>query len=336
MRLSTRLSDAWYQGHPLLALLRPLECLYRAVAVHRRRRFLRGAGPIYRAPLPLVVVGNLSLGGTGKTPMVLWLVRHCRERGLRVGVVSRGYGARPAAFPHRVRATDSAREAGDEPLLMVRRCGVPLVIDPHRARAVRALLRQEPLDLVLSDDGLQHYRLARDLELVLVDAARGLGNGHCLPAGPLREPAERLDEVDAVLYNGAREDSGRGYGLLLRPSALIHLRSGRRHALEHFPPGQALHALAGIGNPQRFFASLEALGWRPIPHAFPDHSRYDPSSLRFSPALPLLMTEKDAVKCREFAGPDWWYLEVEAVPSAAFIDWFDRRLADLLPAASGG
>jgi tetraacyldisaccharide 4'-kinase len=280
--------------------------------------------------VPIIVVGNITVGGTGKTPMILWLIEHCRARGLKVGVVSRGYGARPPQIPWRVRAEQSAAEAGDEPLMIVRRSGVPLMIDPDRSSAVRALLAEEPLDLILCDDGLQHYRLARDLELVLIDAARGLGNGHCLPAGPLREPAERLAEVDAVLHNGAPSDPPGAFSFVLRPSALINLASGERRDVAHFPTGQSLHALAGIGNPQRFFTTLEALNWRPIPHPFPDHAAYTAEQLRFTPELPLVMTEKDAVKCRSFAAPDWWYLAVEAQPSPAFVAWFDAQLERLV------
>ncbi|KQQ62387.1 tetraacyldisaccharide 4'-kinase [Pseudomonas sp. Leaf127] len=330
MALSDRLLAAWYQGHPALALLRPLECLYRRVVNNKRARFLAGHGTIYKAPVPVIVVGNITVGGTGKTPMILWLIEQCRRRGLKVGVVSRGYGARPPSLPWQVQAGQSAAEAGDEPLLIVQRTGVPLMIDPDRGRAVQALLDAEPLDLILSDDGLQHYRLARDLELVLIDAARGLGNRRCLPAGPLREPVERLQGVDALLYNGAPSDREDGFAFTLQPSALVNLRTGQRVGVAHFPPGQAVHAVAGIGNPQRFFTTLERLDWRPVPHAFADHAVFDAQALAFTPALPLVMTEKDAVKCRSFAAEDWWYLAVDAQPSAAFVSWFDERLALLI------
>ncbi|MDY7561325.1 tetraacyldisaccharide 4'-kinase [Pseudomonas sp. 10B1] len=331
MALTDRLLDAWYHGHPALRLLRPLEWLYRRTVNGKRARFLAGEGAIYRAPVPVLVVGNITVGGTGKTPMILWMIEHCRRRGLRVGVVSRGYGAKPPSLPWRVTADQSPQEAGDEPLLIVQRSGAPLMIDPDRGSAVRALLACEPLDLILSDDGLQHYRLARDLELVLIDAARGLGNRRCLPAGPLREPVERLDSIDALLYNGATDDRKDGFGFVLKPTTLINLRSGQRQSLDHFPAGQALHAVAGIGNPQRFFNTLEGLHWRPVPHAFADHAVYSAKALSFTPALPLIMTEKDAVKCRAFAADDWWYLAVDAEPSAAFIDWFDAQLQRLLP-----
>ncbi|WP_024690487.1 tetraacyldisaccharide 4'-kinase [Pseudomonas tremae] len=329
MAFTDRLLDAWYKGHPALMLLRPLESLYRRVVDSKRARFVAGEGDIYRAPVPIIVVGNITIGGTGKTPLILWMIEHCRLRGLRVGVVSRGYGAKPPSLPWRVQPDQSAAEAGDEPLLIVKRCGVPLMIDPDRSRAVQALLAAEPLDLILSDDGLQHYRLARDLELVLIDAARGLGNRRCLPAGPLREPVERLKSVDALLYNGAAADSDDGYAFSLKPSALINLHSGERRPVDYFPAGQALHAVAGIGNPQRFFKTLEGLHWRPVAHAFADHAVYSAQALTFTPALPLVMTEKDAVKCRAFAGDDWWYLAVDAAPSDAFVGWFDEQLLRL-------
>jgi tetraacyldisaccharide 4'-kinase len=331
MSFAERLARAWYQGHPALVLLRPLEALYRRVVARRRADFISGRKPAWRAPVPVIVVGNITVGGTGKTPLILWLIEHCRARGLRVGVVSRGYGATPPSLPWRVRAGQNPAEAGDEPLMIVERCGVPLVIDPDRPRAVRALLAEESLDLILSDDGLQHYRLARDLELVLIDAARGLGNRRCLPAGPLREPLERLAAVDACLVNGAAGDGEAGFAFNLRPAALVNLASGERRPLDHLPAGQALHAVAGIGNPQRFFATLEALHWRPVPHPFADHAAYTPADLRFTPALPLLMTEKDAVKCRGFAAADWWYLAVDGQPSPAFVAWFDGQLERLLP-----
>jgi tetraacyldisaccharide 4'-kinase len=332
MGLSDRLLAAWYTGHRALRLLQPLEWLYRRVVLRKRERFLAGEGDIYQPPVPLVVVGNITVGGTGKTPLILWLIEHCQRSGLRVGVVSRGYGAKPPQLPWRVEAEQSAEVAGDEPLLIVQRSGVPLMIDPDRSRAVRALLAAEKLDLILSDDGLQHYRLARDLELVLIDSARGLGNGHCLPAGPLREPVERLQSVDALLYNGATEDRADGFAFRLVPTALVNLLTGERRPLDHFPTGQAVHAVAGIGNPQRFFSTLETLHWRPVPHAFADHAEYSAAALNFMPSLPLVMTEKDAVKCRPFAAADWWYLAVDAVPSPAFVAWFDMQLMRLLPA----
>lgn len=332
MALADRLLNAWYHGHPALTLLRPLEALYRRVVMRKRARFLSGASPSYRAPVPVIVVGNITVGGTGKTPMILWLIDYCRKQGLKVGVVSRGYGAKPPQFPWYVTADQSADHAGDEPLLIVQRTGVPLMIDPDRSRAVQALLASEALDLILCDDGMQHYRLARDLELVLIDAARDLGNRRCLPAGPLREPVERLQEVDAVLRNGAGIDSSAGFAFHLEPTAFINLRSGEQRGLDGFSEYEHVHAVAGIGNPWRFFKTLVALKLSPKLHPFADHAQYTRERLTFMPSQPLIMTEKDAVKCRAFAADDWWYLAVDAVPSVAFVNWFDGQLQRLLPA----
>ncbi|MFK0094938.1 tetraacyldisaccharide 4'-kinase [Pseudomonas sp. NPDC090592] len=331
MAFTDRLLAAWYHGHPALTLLRPLEALYRRVVMRKRARFLSGQSPSYRAPVPVIVVGNITVGGTGKTPMILWLIDYCRKQGLKVGVVSRGYGARPPQFPWRVTAEQSADHAGDEPLLIVQRTGVPLMIDPDRSRAVKALLASESLDLILCDDGMQHYRLARDLELVLIDAARDLGNRRCLPAGPLREPVERLQDVDAVLRNGAGIDNSAGFAFHLEPTAFINLRSGEQRELDGFSKNEHVHAVAGIGNPRRFFKTLVALNLSPTLHPFADHAQYTRERLTFKPSQPLIMTEKDAVKCRAFAADDWWYLAVDAVPSAAFVNWFDGQLLRLLP-----
>ena len=330
MKFGERLLPAWYQGHPALYLLWPLEQLYRSVVKRKRQKFLNGETQTYRAPVPVIVGGNITVGGTGKTPLILWLIEQCQAQGLRIGVVSRGYGARPPSFPWTVSATDSAEQAGDEPLLIVQRSGVPLVIAPERAQAVQQLLAEHAVDLVLSDDGLQHYGLARDLELVLIDAARGLGNKRCLPMGPLREPVERLQSVDAILFNGAQHDSDNGFAMQLQPTELVHVRSGRREALNYFPEQQKMHAVAGIGNPQRFFKTLEGLNWQPIAHAFADHAEFTPQDLQFPDDLPILMTEKDAVKCRAFAADNCWYLQVAAQPSPAFASWFAQRLQPLL------
>ncbi len=330
MKFSERLLQAWYQGHPALALLWPLERLYRCVVQGKRKRFLCGQTASYRAPVPVLVVGNITVGGTGKTPLILWLIEQCQAQGLSVGVVSRGYGAQPPSLPWTVSSTDSAEQAGDEPLLIVQRTGVPLVIAPERAAAVQQLLAEHAVDVILSDDGLQHYTLARDLELVLIDAARGLGNQRCLPMGPLREPVERLATVDAVLINGALQDSAEGFAMQLQPTELVHVRSGERQPLSYFPARQKMHAVAGIGNPQRFFNTLEGLDWQPIAHAFADHAEFTPQDLNFADDLPVLMTEKDAVKCRAFAADNCWYLQVAAQPSPAFASWFAQRLKRLL------
>lgn len=325
--LGERLLGAWYRGAGWLVLLRPLSALYAHVARRRRARALADPA-LSRPPVPIIVVGNITLGGTGKTPMVIWLVQHFQRQGLRVGVVSRGYGASPPHMPWQVNPErDLPADVGDEPWLIASRCGVPLMVDPQRSRAVAALLGNHQLDMIVSDDGLQHYRMPRSLELVMIDHQRGLGNSRCLPEGPLREPPERLDSVDFVIRNGAPEDTSGEFAMGLAPVALVSLRSGERLDPHRWAGSRQVNAVAGIGNPRRFFDSLRLLGLEPVEHVFPDHARYNAHSFAgMDPALPLLMTEKDAVKCAGFARDNWWYLGVEAVLSESFARQLDQRL----------
>jgi tetraacyldisaccharide 4'-kinase len=267
--------------------------------------------------VPVLVVGNVSVGGTGKTPVTIALCAALQQAGFKPGVISRGYRAQPPVFPHRVDPSDSADHCGDEPLLIARRTGCPVVIAPKRADAARALLQYHDCDVLICDDGLQHYALQRDIEIAVVDAARGFGNGHCLPLGPLREPLSRLQRVDAILLNGADNEASsnreKRYGFRLQPSAFVNLHSGEsvapREWCAQYPQ---VHALAGIGNPARFFTTLRELGCTPIEHAFADHHTFTAEDLRFGDALPLVMTEKDAVKCVDFASAQHWYLQVGA------------------------
>lgn len=321
------LVDAWYRGARWLILLRPLSWLYTAVVRRRRARALTDPN-LTRPEVPLLVVGNITLGGTGKTPMVLWLISHLQRRGLRVAVVSRGYGADPASLPWEIDPDrDLPEQVGDEPWLIASRCRVPVMVDPNRSRAVQTLLERHRLDLVLSDDGLQHYRMRRSLELVMIDHQRGLGNARCLPEGPLREPVERLQSVDLVVRNGATADGPDGFAMALAPVALINLLSGERLEPGAWAGSRRVNAVAGIGNPDRFFTSLRHLGLEPVEHVFPDHARYNVESFaHMDLTLPLLMTEKDAVKCAPFAREDWWYLAVEAVLSEDFCRQLDTKL----------
>ena len=220
---------AWYEQRGWLVLFRPLSALYSRIALARRQRSLDNPSASWQPPVPLVVVGNITLGGTGKTPMVIWLVEHFRSRGLRVGVISRGYGGKPPSRPWRVQPTqDGPQQVGDEPLLIASRCQVPVVVDPDRARAGRYLLEHSPVDVIISDDGLQHYRMGRTLELVMIDHARGLGNARCLPEGPLREPASRLEHIDLLVRTGADGDTHGAYAMGLQPTALVNLKTGER------------------------------------------------------------------------------------------------------------
>lgn len=331
MAFSESLIASWYGERKPFCWLAPFTKLYTKQAIKRRQAYLTGQKNSYKVPIPVVVVGNITVGGTGKTPMILWLIDHCQSKGLKVAVVSRGYGAKPPHFPWRVLPNQDASQSGDEPLLIVKRTDVPLVIDPNRSQAVQKLLAEDNPDLILSDDGLQHYALGRDLELVMIDNERKLGNGYCLPMGPLREPAERLKTVDAVIYNGAEQDSEGGFAMQLKPSQLVNIVTGEVKPLTFLPTDQSVHAVAGIGNPQRFFNSLQQLGWQVIPHAFADHAHYHKALLTFADNKPVIMTEKDAVKCQAFAEPNWWYLKVTSEPSVTFVKWFEQKIAELLP-----
>ncbi|MBB3183469.1 tetraacyldisaccharide 4'-kinase [Halomonas fontilapidosi] len=329
-----RLGEHWlaaaYRGDAWLAALRPLEALYRLAVRRHAAAFATGRRAVWEAPVPVVVVGNVTLGGTGKSPLVAWLARFLVERGWSPGILSRGYGGHSDHYPLLLDADTPVAVCGDEPRMLADQTRLPVVVDPDRARGARRLLAAG-CDILIGDDGLQHLALGRDLELVVVDGRRGFGNGRCLPAGPLREPLSRLDEVDAVVINGepAFEPPAGAYGMALVPSAWRRLGDGRRVPPASPPFAGPVHALAGIGHPARFFATLEALGVQPIPHAFADHHRFTASDLAFVDERPLVMTAKDAVKCRGLAADDSWVLEVEARPDDAFIDWLQRRLMSL-------
>lgn len=308
------LVSAWYRGAPWLWLLRPLEVLFRAVSAARRTLYSLQLLPSYRAAVPVAVVGNITVGGTGKTPIVIALVQALQARGLRVGVVSRGYGAETGGETVLVDAETSSERCGDEPLLIWRRTGCAVAVNPKRGAAVRDLLAIAAVDIILSDDGLQHYALARDYEIAVIDARRQLGNGWCLPAGPLREPPSRLQRVDYVLYRGSdNPETGVQYSL----GEWVNLRSGERKPLHAFGLGGECYAVAGIGQPQQFFSALQQLGVAFERCVFPDHHHYTAADLAPLADRPVLMTEKDAVKCVHLAGENAWYVELDAqVPTA--------------------
>jgi tetraacyldisaccharide 4'-kinase len=311
------LAVAWYRRAPWLWLLRPLEGIYRLAV--RLRGLLYGAGilSIYQPERPVVVVGNITTGGTGKTPVVIALVEALEARGVRVGVVSRGYGARSGKFPHVVDAASTADDCGDEPLLIHKRTGVPCVVDPSRVAATRELLARFSVELVISDDGLQHHALGRALEIALLDADLGIGNGFCLPAGPLREPAHRLDRVDFTLYRGQRPGHDR---VIYHPDCLLNLVDGRRLPPASKELGDDVYALAGIARPEQFSAILEGLGYHPRLVSFPDHHDFRPGDLEGLAGKPIIMTEKDAVKCAAFAGQNAWCLRIRAELPGAVVD----------------
>jgi tetraacyldisaccharide 4'-kinase len=335
--LSARLQAIWYGGSPPPWPLRAASRLFGVVVSLRRAAYRRGVFHSRRLSKPVIVVGNLTVGGSGKTPLVIWLAQRLCERGLRPGVVLRGYGGSALAggVPQLVATDSDAAVVGDEALLLRLRTGVPVAIARDRVGAAQ-LLVAAGVDVIIADDGLQHLRLARDFEIAVIDAARGLGNGYLLPAGPLREPPQRLSTVDAVVTNGEAGASAlvpgakSGFAMRLTGDWLCTLAdSGEPVALSSLA-GKAVHAIAGIGNPQRFFAQLAAAGIKVVGHAFPDHHCYRASDLEFGDDLPLLMTEKDAVKCRRFAAANRWYLPVAASFAAADASALLARLQRLL------
>ena len=311
------IEDHWYRRTLLSRLLLPVAFLYGAVVAGRRALYRSGLLRAWRAPVPVVIVGNLTVGGTGKTPLIIYLARVLTQLGYRVGVVSRGYGG-SAGHAQEVSAATPAAVAGDEALLIARRCEVPVWIGRRRPQAVAGLLRGHACDVVLSDDGLQHYALQRDLEIVVIDGSRGMGNGWLLPAGPLRESPARLQRADMTVVN--RDDVEARYTFTLHIERAVNLVTGDTRSLSAFGDAQ-VHAVAGIGHPARFFAQLKASGLHCHEHPFPDHHRFRASDLAFADEWPVLMTEKDAVKCSEFADPRLWF-----VP-AVLVDR-DARIAD--------
>lgn len=314
--LSQWIQNQWYRQTSPHCLLTSLEKLFHEGVVLRQEAYQSGRIPSERLPVPVIVVGNLTVGGSGKTPLVVWLTLFLKSRGYRPGIISRGYGGQTSRKPLAVDFNTSPRLAGDEPVLIARRTGCPVYVSPLRVEAGRALLAQTDCNLIIADDGLQHYALARDIEIVVIDGKRGFGNGHLLPAGPLREPVERLESVDMVVYNGTAPEGG--HGMTLQGDLAVNLRDmWKRRKLESFA-GKSLSAMAGIGDPQRFFDSLACHGLAFQQRALPDHHEYKESDLAFAGDTPLLMTEKDAVKCREFAREDDWYLPVEAHLPATF------------------
>lgn len=307
----TRLFNSiWYEGGALRWPLWPVSGAFRLAAAARRGLYRSGLKRVVPPPVPLVVVGNISVGGTGKTPCVIWLAQSLQARGLAVGIVTRGYGGRSAHWPRRVGEDDDPAEVGDEAVLLAQRTGCAVAAGPDRVAAAALLAEQCRLDVLLSDDGLQHYRMGRSVEIVVIDAARGLGNGSCLPAGPLREPPARLARADAVVVNGAgyRRPGALRAGLVARRA--IRLASGAAEPLESFA-GRRVHAVAGIGHPERFFALLERAGLRVDRTPLADHAVIEARQLVFDDGCPVMITEKDAVKCRGIAHEDVWCVPVD-------------------------
>lgn len=323
--LTRWLEDAWYKEMYISAWFMPLSMFY--VDAMRFRHFLYRTGikKSTRLPVPVIIVGNLTVGGTGKTPLVIWLVALLRQQGYKPGVISRGYAGGDQQEPQTVSVTSDPAVVGDEALVLARRCGCPVVVCADRPAAALQLLANNDCDVIVSDDGLQHYALQRDIEIVVIDGERRFGNGYCLPVGPLREPPERVKTVDLVVVNEPKELREGEVAMHCSGESLINLQSGERKPLAAFA-GSDCHAVAGIGNPNRFFRQLAAAGLNCQPHAFPDHHAFTATDLRFKDDKPVIMTEKDAVKCAGFALPHHWYLPIDA----SLPDAFSEHLLSLL------
>jgi tetraacyldisaccharide 4'-kinase len=304
-----------------------LSLIFGAVAGIRRLGYRLGVWRIQRFPVPVIVVGNITVGGTGKTPLVTWLAQHLRRLGWRPGIVSRGYGGKATQWPQQVRADSDPTSVGDEAVMLAALTGRPMCVGPDRPAAVQALLAHTDANIVISDDGMQHYALARDLEIAVIDGERRLGNGFLLPAGPLREPKSRLDRVDLVVVNGQGRE-GEFSMKLFQPSVRALADDSTMDISEL--AGRAVHAIAGIGNPQRFFQLLTRHGIEVEPHPFPDHHPFDAQDLEFDDDLPILMTEKDAVKCRRLPCRDCWVVHVDAQPDAGFVHRLNTALKDIV------
>lgn len=330
MAIADDLQRRWYSPDALPAWWTlPLAGLYGGIGGLRRGLYRCGVLRARRLPVPVIVVGNIVAGGAGKTPLTIALVEALRARGHKPGVVSRGYGG-SARVPMLLQGQPDPAVVGDEPVLIGLRTGVPVAVGAKRFEAARLLI-DRGVDVIVADDGLQHYALARDGEICVVDGVRRSGNGRLLPAGPLREPESRLRSVDFVVCNGGEPEAGEVPMRLAMADAAAVAEPLHRQPLAAFA-GQRVHALAGVGNPQRFFDALRGQGVGVIEHPFPDHHRYVAPDFDFGDDLPVLMTEKDAVKCRAFAKSEWWSVPVNAVLPEAFFDAVAARLPPI-PAA---
>ncbi|MCK8125439.1 tetraacyldisaccharide 4'-kinase [Pseudoalteromonas sp. S1610] len=318
----SKIEQSWYKPFSLITLLLlPLSAIFGCVALVRKYCYEVGVFKPFVSNTPVIVVGNISVGGNGKTPFVLWLHDYLTAQGLSVGLISRGYGGQAAHYPLLVTANTTTLEAGDEPVLLFNRLRCPLVVGPNRQQNIEMLNHQFQLDVIISDDGMQHYKMARSIECCIVDSERKFGNGFLMPAGPLRETVSRLNSVDLVIENGSEHE----FSYRLQPSIIKRVADNT----EITTAIETAHAVSAIGNPQRFEASLKAQGIALLStHHFRDHYAYTANDFAQFGEDCVLMTEKDAVKCRDFAKPNWYYLPVDAQPTAAVINTLNLLLKE--------
>ena len=303
-------NQIWYEKHPLSIVLIPLSWLFCGLVKIRQQAYQIGLFRRHAVPVPVIIVGNITVGGTGKTPLVIWLGKFLIKQGFNPGIVSRGYGGQNNQAVQLVSPQSDPFLVGDEPVLLVKHTGCPVVIAPKRINGVQYLLDNHACDIIISDDGLQHYALQRDIEIAVLNSKRRYGNKRCLPAGPLREPLSRLKKVDFIVENGTASEQvfSMQYEIGQLKQIVNHNVTKNLDELQH----QKVHAIAGIGYPAKFFAQLLENGLQLICHEFPDHYRYKPVDIQFNDNLPVIMTEKDAVKCQHFASVQHWYLPITA------------------------
>jgi tetraacyldisaccharide 4'-kinase len=322
--------EMWYGKSLWQYLLLPFAFIYGGIVRARKLAYDSGVLNVFRASVPVLVVGNVSIGGTGKTPLTIWLAAKLTEFGFKPGIVCSGYRGRASSWPQQVRADSDNYVVGDEAIILASNTSVPVVAGPDRKSALKALLEKHDVDFILSDDGLQHYALARDIEIAVINGVRRLGNGKLLPAGPLRESRKRLNEVDMIVCNGI---PARGeFAMKYRAERLRKVGLDREDVLLQDFNKKHVHAVAGIGNPESFFSLLESLGFVLEKHVFPDHHFYEEGDIAFGDDVPILMTQKDAVKCARLKNESMWYLPLNIELSSAFED----RLKSILKGLLGG
>ncbi len=329
--LSPKFIEAlWYGKHPLSIVLIPFGWCYKLLIILRHFLYKNGILPTQRLSIPVIVVGNIVAGGTGKTPLVVWLSAYLKKKGYKPGIVSRGYGSKVKKWPQQVRVDSNPELVGDEPVLLARRTNCPVAIAPNRYLAAKALIDHKQVDIIVCDDGLQHYALERDIEISVIDGIRRHGNGRCLPAGPLREPVSRLKNVDMIVcnHNATRWE----FDMKYVPQQLRSIIDANKCCdIKQFR-NQLIHAIAGIGNPENFFSYLRRQGIRTIEHEFPDHYQLKTKDIFFDDNFPVVMTEKDAVKCIKFASNEHWFLPINIKMTSAF----EHRLTILLEGVYDG
>ncbi len=318
--------DSWYKKSLWLYLLLPFSLVFSYLTNRRRRKFVKSKKLSYKSDIPLIVVGNLTIGGTGKTPLVAYIASELVKKGYKPGLVSRGYGGKFRETLHVTNDTP-VKQTGDEAQILSK-LNLPFYIDKNRVRAIKTLEENHDCDVIISDDGLQHYNMNRDIEIVVIDGKRRFGNNLTFPAGPLRESKTRLSSVDFIVNNSGptQEDE---HLMNISPAKFVHLKSGKSYPIEKWPMHKQVHAVAGLGNPGRFFDLLARLGFEIIRHPFPDHHNFDESNIFYLDHLPIIMTEKDASKCRSFDNNKIWYLTIEADVSDKFIEELDSKLKTL-------